>query len=133
MKIAVSEHQNNVALTCDFSNSVTIFTCNNGIVINKERIELNDHFIPLRCAALRERGVEVLLCGAISSSFVIMLQHRGIKVISGVSGDIEKAVTDFLREGTGLSPAGIPAYPESERMRNRGKKGCIGQKRNIHT
>ena len=133
MKIAVSEHQNNVAATCDFANNVVVFTFDNDRIINRERLELNDHFIPLRCAKLRDHGVDILICGAISAPFVIMLQHRGIEVINGITGTVETVIQEFLKGDINSPQYLLPGFAGkgcTQMQRRKNRRGCRGNRKN---
>ena len=47
--------------------------------------------------ALKEEKVEVLLCSGIGGPAKSGLEQEGIKVISGLSGDVEQAIFAYLK------------------------------------
>jgi len=89
---------------------VVVYTIDNGRISNKEHLEIKDRFIPLHCAKLGDHGVNQLICRAISTPFVIMLQHRGIKLISGITGEIYAVVQDSVKGNNDLARYRLPGY-----------------------
>ncbi len=68
-----------------------------------------------RASRLSEWGVEVLICGAISTDFARMLERSGIELIGFVSGNARQVLEAYLRK----MPIG-----QAFRM-----PGCLGQGR----
>ena len=133
MKIAVSEYENNVATAFDFANEVIVFTCEGGKVMKKEQVLLNEQFIPLRCTKLKSCGIDILICGAISNPSTYMLQHQGIEVISGITGNIEAVTREFLRGGINSPQYWLPGFSGTgcARMQSRKqRRGCRRGKKN---
>lgn len=127
MKIAVSEYKNQVAPAFDFASSVAVFTCENGKIVKNEHLILDDQFIPLRGMKLKNSGIDILICGAISNPSAFILHHHGIEVISGITGNVETIIQEFLG-GTINSPQFLlPGFSGRgcARMQNRRQiRGC---------
>lgn len=47
---------------------------------------------------LKNEGVEVLLCGEITDKIKMDLENNGIKVVSGVRGNINNAISGYMRK-----------------------------------
>ena len=62
---------------------------------------------------LRERGVEVLICGGIGAGAQNALAEAGIKLYGGVSGSADSAVQALI-EGNLSEPLTFKRYPKSD-------------------
>lgn len=133
MKIAVSEYENNVATTFDFANEVIVFSCENDKVLKREHVLLNDQFIPLRGMKLKNLGIDTLICGAISNPSAFMLHHHGIEVISGITGNVETVLQEFLIGNINSPQYWLPGFTGKgcARMQSRRqRRGCKKGKKN---
>jgi hypothetical protein len=54
-------------------------------------------WLPKRVAELATLGVRTLLCGAFNRAYLPTATRLGIQVITGVSGQAERALAAFLR------------------------------------
>jgi predicted Fe-Mo cluster-binding NifX family protein len=59
-------------------------------------VHLIDPEIIRRSGRIRQEGIEVLICGAVSRPFQGMLSGSGIKVISGISGTVDAVFSAYL-------------------------------------
>ena len=57
---------------------------------------LYEQDIPRRCLRIQDLKVNVLICGAISRPFSMLLMSAGIKIISGISGPAEDVLSAYL-------------------------------------
>ena len=133
MKIAISEYQNHVATAFDFANNVIVFTCEDGKTVKKEPLILDDQFIPLRGMKLKKYGIDVLICGAISNPSAFMLQHQGIDVISGITGNVETVVEEFLRGNIDSPQFWLPGFSGmgcNRTQSRRQRRGCRRGRKN---
>ena len=130
MKVAVSEYQNHVATAFDFANNVIVFTCENGKVVKKEHLILDDQFIPLRGMKLKNFGIDILICGAISNPSAFMLQHKGIEVIGGITGNVETVIQEFLSGNINSPQYWLPGFAGRGCARLQGKRYRRGYRRN---
>lgn len=133
MKIAVSEYKNNVATAFDFANEVIVFTCENKKVINRQSHKIDDQFIPLRGMKLKNLGIDTLICGAISNPSAFMLHHHSIEVISGITGNVETVLQEFLSGNINSPQYWLPGFAGKgcARMQSRRqRRGCKKGKKN---
>ena len=133
MKIAVSEYKNHVATAFDFANNVVVFTCENGKTVKKEHLMLDDHFIPSRSMKLKNLGIDKLICGAISNPSAFMLQYQGIEVISGITGNVDVVIGEFLRGNINSPQYLLPGFSGMGCVRTqsrRQKRGCRRGRKN---
>lgn len=62
----------------------------------RAEIGLQDQDLSRRCIRIRNLGVDILICGAITGYFARLLRAAGIEVIPGISGDPEEVLTAYL-------------------------------------
>ncbi len=130
MKIAISSSGDTIAATFDFVDEVVVFECFNGKTTDKQRFNLKSKFVFMRTTELKDLGINVLICGAISNHAVFMLQHNGIEVVNGMTGEIDTIIYEFLHDNINQPRYHLPGYVEKGctrrktrmRQRQRGKK-----------
>lgn len=119
MKIAVPAFGEMIAATFDFAGEIVILDCINGIVINKQRSVFIEEYLPLRAAKLKELGIEVVICGAISNPAIVILQYHTIRVIAGIAGEIDAVTSEFLNGNSTLLRYSLPGFAG---------RGCVRKK-----
>ena len=127
MKIAISEYENHVATAFDFANNVIVCTCEDGKTVKKEHLILDDQFIPSRSMKLKNVGIDILICGAISNPSAFMLQHQGIEVISGITGNVDVVIREFLRGNINSPQYWLPGFAGkgcNRTQSRRQRRGC---------
>lgn len=121
MKVAIPVWGNSVSTVFDFANQLMIIDVEAGQVKERSEIKFIEDTIISKAAKLRELGVHVLLCGAISKPLENMIVTSGIKVISFVKGTIDEVVEAYfagrLLDAHFLLPG---CYPERWMGRGRG-------------
>jgi predicted Fe-Mo cluster-binding NifX family protein len=120
MKIALPASGENIATTFDFVDEIVVVACCDKKVVSKQRFILDDKFIPLRAAKLKLMKINTLICGAISNPAVTVLHHYDIAVVSGIAGEIDKVIKEFLKGNNDLSKFNLPGFSGN---------GCCRQKR----
>ena len=99
MKIAIPIWGNRMSPVFDTSSRLRVVD----IADNRERerteTEWQSKDLSGRCIHIRNLGVDVLICGAITGHFARLLRAAGIEVIPGISGDPEEVLNAYL-EGT---------------------------------
>lgn len=93
-----------------------LYTLDNGErLVSKEEIttELSGH--EELSKLMKEKGVEVLICGGIGQGAIDALFQAGVIVVPGQTGDIDQAVASFL-DGSMQTPGGptCPGHEEGE-------------------
>ncbi len=122
MKIAITSSGNKIATTFDFVDEIVLFDCNNKKIINEKRIVFMKQYIPWRAKILKELKVDIIICGAISNWSKIMLHHHGIKIISGITGDMEIVIKEFLNGNTHLDRYRMPGCSVSRCNKKRSQR-----------
>lgn len=80
-----------------FAESMLVVDVENGRETRRFVTSLGTPWLPGRVAELALRGVRTLLCGGFNRAYLPTAERLGIQVITGVSGDAEKALAAFLR------------------------------------
>ncbi|MBO4592542.1 MAG: hypothetical protein J5684_08305 [Eubacterium sp.] len=70
---------------------------------------------------LRERGVEVMICGGIGGGAIMAMAESGIKVYAGASGDADEVIKSYI-SGT-LAEIGEATCDHHEHE-GHGEHGC---------
>ena len=98
MKVALPIWNSRVSPVFDTAKRMLIVDFNGDSVVGSEEYQLHDVFPPLRSRELRDIGVDVLICGAISNPLAGMIDDTGIKLLPWVSGEVDEVI-DAFRKG----------------------------------
>ena len=98
VKAAFSCWEERIAPVFDSARQVLMVEAGAGRVIRRQREELDLPLPMQKALRLRELGVEILVCGAISRPLWAMIASSGIRVIPFVSGDLAE-VTEAWTAG----------------------------------
>ncbi|MGM0600102.1 MAG: NifB/NifX family molybdenum-iron cluster-binding protein [Candidatus Rifleibacteriota bacterium] len=121
MKIALSISENRIAPLFDVADSFVELDFTNGKITDSTRLELPSLLGPARIFDLAERGVEFLICGAISRQFSLLAESSGITVYGFISGPADVIIKEFCKSGN-LRSYRMPGC-------RRSGQGCQGRQR----
>lgn len=96
MKIAVTTQGNQVFQHFGQCQTFTLYTVEDGAIQDKSTIDASKNGHAALAGFLRSSEVNVLICGGIGGGAKQMLASVGIKLVSGVEGNIEDAVNAYL-------------------------------------
>jgi len=96
MKIAIPIWGNSVSTVFDFANRLMMIDVEAGQIKERSEIKFIENTIISKAAKLRELGVHVLLCGAISRPLENMVGASGIKVIPFVRGAVDEVIKAYF-------------------------------------
>lgn len=103
MKVAIPEHQGRVAPVFDTCCRMLVFRQNpdgSDLIAQEDWSAVSRQ---ARAIRLKELGVDVLLCGAISCSIEDQVHLRGIQLVAWLAGEVPKVLSAF-RDGTIMEP-----------------------------
>ncbi len=122
MLVAVPEFKGRVSPTFDFCHRLTLWRvdslgCRRAAVKTCKQASTEE-----RAGKLQAAGVEFLLCGAMSGDAREVLERRGIAVVEGLAGPVEKVVAAFMCGALdaprfrlpGFERAGVACFGESQ-------------------
>jgi predicted Fe-Mo cluster-binding NifX family protein len=99
MKIAIPAFHSKVSPRFDTAQELVLLEVIDGNVINRERQPLQAYSAAGKIKKLLEEGVDTLICGGIDRLSRQQIGLNRIEVYSWVTGEINDAVSCFLRNG----------------------------------
>ncbi len=96
MKIAVPVWNDSVSNVFDFAGKLLLVEFDNGKEVSRSEIPLRVQSLPERAGGLKQLGVNVLLCGAISRALANMVTASGIEVLPYVTGRVDDILQAYL-------------------------------------
>ncbi len=97
MKIAIPAFHTKVSPRFDTAQEFILVEVADGNVIDRERLPVKSHLVSETIKNLIERRVDTLICGGIDRLSMRQLNFNQIEVYSWITGEVEDAVTCFLR------------------------------------
>jgi predicted Fe-Mo cluster-binding NifX family protein len=104
MKIALTVWENRISPVFDVATMILLAEIQDGGVLNRQFVPFNPAISWRLGEMLKEMGVSVLICGAISTVPANMLSVSGIKLIPFISGETEKILVAYAK-GSPIIPA----------------------------
>lgn len=96
MKIAVTTDGDQIFQHFGKCPTFTIFTAENGVVNNKTTVDTGENGHGALAGFLKANRVDAVICGGIGGGAKQMLASAGIKLVSGIEGNIDQAVASYL-------------------------------------
>jgi predicted Fe-Mo cluster-binding NifX family protein len=128
MKVAVPVWQGNVSSVFDFAHRLLLVELVNGAERNRDEVVLTEQSGPERIAKLRQLGVNVLICGAISRPLADMLGGSGVQVLAFVTGPIEQVLTAYKTGQLSRPQYTLPGCWKGARKGFHGRRGRHGRR-----
>lgn len=104
MKIAVTYEDGKVFQHFGHTEQFKIYEASEGKVLSTQVVDTEGSGHGALAGFLRERGVEVLICGGIGGGAQAALAQAGIKLYGGVSGEADDAINAYLAGELGYDP-----------------------------
>jgi len=80
----------------DFARRLLLVDIENTKEFNRSEVALESQSLPQRAGNLKNLGVDVLICGAISRPLMYMLTAFGIEVLPYVTGRVDEVLQAYL-------------------------------------
>lgn len=96
MKIAVIFENDKVYQHFGHCHYVKLYTFDDGMMMDMKIEELNGEGHNLVVDFMLANGVDTVICGGIGAPAVQLLANKGIELCSGVQGNADQAVMDYL-------------------------------------
>jgi len=125
MKVALPVWQGRVSSVFDFAHELLVIEFEKGREKGRQEIVLVEQSGPDRAATLKQLGVGVLICGAISRPLAEMINGLGIQVLPFVSGSTEQIVNAYKTGQLSQPQYTLPGFWHGAR---RGFHRCRGWK-----
>jgi predicted Fe-Mo cluster-binding NifX family protein len=124
MKIALTVWQNRVSPVFDTARRVVLAELADGQLAPGTEESLPEGPAALRVTKLKELGVGVLVCGAISQPLACLIEGANIKLIPFVSGPVDDILQAFSQGTLETAAFGMPGCCGRRRRSQGGRKQC---------
>jgi predicted Fe-Mo cluster-binding NifX family protein len=98
MRIAISCQQDRVSPVFDVTTQILLMDIVNGRVVRRHQRAVAQTDCLARARYVRQFGIKVLICGAISWPLENALTSKGVQVIACICGPVEDVVNAFLNQ-----------------------------------
>ena len=116
--------RNRISPLFDASSRILIADIDNDGILNSIEVEISSGSEQARISALVDNKVDVLICGGISRVMEEMVLSRGIKLVSGIKGSVNR-IMNIIIEGGRFD---TPSFTMPGCRRRKGfQKGCRGR------
>ena len=95
MKIAIPVRDNHVATVFDAADELLMFKGDTGTMQAPLRISFNKDSNIAKVALLKDQGIDILICGALSGFMQRMIESAGIQVLPFVRGPVDEVIRAF--------------------------------------
>ena len=125
MKIAIPIYNDSISNVFDFAHRLLLVDIENGKEANRSEVALESQLLPQRTGQLKDLGIDVLICGAISRSLANMVITSGIHVLPYVTGSIDDVLQAYLTGQLAKPEFSMPGcWPGARRGFGRRRRGC---------
>lgn len=129
MKVALPVWQGQVSSVFDFAHKLLVIGLENGEEKDRREIVLVEQSGPERAALLKQLGVDVLICGAISRPLAEMINGSGIQVLPFVKGSTEQIMNAYKTGRLSQPQYALPDFWPGARRGFRRRRGWKGGRR----
>jgi len=125
MKIAIPVWNGNLSNVFDFAGRLLLVEIENAREVSRSEVPLQAESLPERAGRLKQLGVNVLLCGAISRALANMVTESGIQVLPYVTGRVDDVLQAYLTGQLVQPQFTMPGYwPGARKSFRRWRRGC---------
>jgi len=125
MKLAIPIYNDNISNVFDFAHKLLLVDIENGKEANRSEVALENQFLPQRAGQLKNLGVDVLICGAISRVLASMVITSGIQVLPYVTGEVDDVLQAYLTGQLVKPEFSMPGcWPGARKGFGRRRRGC---------
>ena len=126
MKVALSVWKEDISTVFDSADQLLVLELDGADCRKQTVIRLNAADVLGRANQIKEKQIDVLICGAISRSLENALTSQGIRVYAFVRGSVEEVYAAYKK---GELDQAIYALPGCHRRSNAGNRRCSRGKR----
>jgi len=99
MKIAIPAFHTKISPRFDSTQGFILLQIERNSIVKRDRLPTRNWSASAKIKRLAELAVDTVICGGIDLASMQQLNHKGIKIYSWVTGEIEDAVTRFTNQG----------------------------------
>ncbi len=123
MKVAIPVWEDRVSSVLDFSQQLVVVELNDAGEASRAQIALSEQSPFMRLAKLRELGIDVLICGAVSQPLASASMAQGIQLLPYVTGKVDDVLRAYQAGRLDLPEFRLPGWWPGAR-RGFGRRCC---------
>jgi predicted Fe-Mo cluster-binding NifX family protein len=123
MRIAIPMHSGRIAPVFDTATSLLLVDVETGEVVSRREAMLTETDAMRRTQSLRDLGVGVLICGAVSRELATSVQTAGIAMLPWTAGPVEEVLTAYLAQQLPDPRWRMPGCSEGRPREDSGRRG----------
>jgi predicted Fe-Mo cluster-binding NifX family protein len=128
MKVAIAVWEDWVSSVLDFSRQLFVVELKDGGETSRVQVVLSEQNAFARLAQLRELGVDVLICGAVSQPLACAFMAGGIQLLPYVTGRVDDVLKAYQAGELGQPQFTLPGWWPGAR-RGFGRRCCRRRRR----
>lgn len=101
--VALTVWEDRISPVFDGAHDLMIAAIDNGRILDRRYVAFDPDRIASLVTILQKQNVECLICGAISESPARVIMESGIRLVSFISGDLDR-VLDLIARGESIVP-----------------------------
>jgi predicted Fe-Mo cluster-binding NifX family protein len=125
MKVAITVWNNRISPVMDTARQLLVVNYEQKQEVSREVVSLPQFEIARLAAYIADLGIDILICGAISKHFEVLLANSKIELQAWIGGDLEDVLAAFRRGELNRSRYNLPGRI---RQRTRGRSRYRGHK-----
>lgn len=94
-RIAVPIFQSRVSPVLDSCNDLMLVDLSEAGAVRRASLSLRKLSLGERAAAMSRQGVEKIICAGVSDLMIAYIVSRGMRIISGLSGEVEQIIAAY--------------------------------------
>ena len=96
MRIGISVWQSRVSPVFDVAGRLLVVETESERETSRTEEVITSPFVPGKVQRLKELGINILICGAISRPLAAMVTHAGIALIPWIAGEVDQVLKGYL-------------------------------------
>jgi len=125
MKVAIAVWEDRVSSVLDFSQRLVVVALEAGRETGRTEIDLREHSAFVKLARLRDLGIDVVICGAVSQPLACAFQGCGIQLLPYVTGTVDEVLKAYRAGQLSRPQYALPGWwPGARRGFRYGRCGC---------
>jgi predicted Fe-Mo cluster-binding NifX family protein len=122
MKIALSVWKEDISTVFDSADQLLVVELDGAEGRKRTTVKMNAADVSERAGQIKEKQIDVLICGAISRPLEAALTSLGIRVYAFVRGSVEEILTAYQKGGLDDANFAMPGCHGRSCMDNRRQK-----------
>jgi predicted Fe-Mo cluster-binding NifX family protein len=110
MKVAIAVWEDHVSSVLDFSQQLVVVELKDGSEMSRVQVALSQRNPFATLTQLRELGIDVLICGAVSQPLASAFMASGIQLLPYVTGRVDDVLKAYRAGQLGLPQFMLPGW-----------------------